>query len=530
MATRRSWSIAGRVFCIQMAAVLSALGLLVTVLGLEARWDAEREAADLSLAVSRLMAASPAVLQGLGEPDPSARLQPLALSAMDASRVDFITIMTLDGSRLTHPNPDQIGRAFLGTIAPAQRGESITETFTGTLGPSVRAVVPIRDDDGSIVAIVSAGVTTREIENAVLPRLPVIIALACVLVAIGTTAAALSRRVVRRVAGDIAPQRLRSMVSFYESVLHSVREGVVITDERGGVVLYNDEAADLLGLAPSPGEGLTPVPPADLGIAPDIADLLSTGTRAVEEIHAGADRVLLVNQEPMTSTHTRHRAIAASGAVMTLRDQSVLTELTGELDSVRTMTEALRSQTHEHSNLLHTIVGLLEAGETDEAIELIEESSQLSQDLTDQIVGARSEPVLSALLLGKSATAHEQGISFSITIESAFAVPLTPTELVSVVGNLIDNAFEAARESPEPAVSISCSSDGAGAEITVRDSGSGPKVVDVFSRGVTTKPGANRGIGLALVRSIVSRRGGEVHFLARAPNTVQVRLPTRSAS
>ncbi|MCM3695324.1 sensor histidine kinase [Microbacterium oleivorans] len=518
MKPRRSWSIAGRIFGIQMGAVLCALGLLVTVLAFEAQWDAETEARDRSLAVSRMLATYPSVTAGLRDEDPTAVLQPIALSTMDASGVDFVTIMSPDGIRFTHPDPERIGGTFLGTISAARRGETITETFTGTLGPSVRAVVPVTAD-GELIGIVSAGVTTRQISDAVLPRMPAILLLALVFVAIGTVAAALTRRVVRRVAGDLAPERVKSMVSFYESVLHSVREGVVLTDGRGRIVLYNDEAADLLGLPPSTGEGLAEgLDAADAGVPPEIARLLATGERAVEEVHVGVDRVLLVNQEKTGDP-------AAPGAVMTLRDQSVLTELTGELDAVRTMSDALRSRTHEHSNVLHTIVGLLEAGRVDEAIDFIEESSQASQDLTDQIVGAQGEPVLSALLLGKSATAHELGIEFSVSMPDSLVLPLTPTELVSIVGNLVDNAFEAAREGEDPWVSVTCRIVGDTAEILVSDSGPGPHSDEVFKLGVSTKPGPGRGIGLALVRSIVDGRGGEVGFLPGAPATAYVRLP-----
>lgn len=506
-------------FGIQIAAVVLVLALLVAVLAIDTRVDAQREAADVSLAVSRMIATSPAVFEGLADARPTDVLQPIAVDAMNVTGVDFITIMTVDGIRLTHPNPDQIGRPFLGTIGEAQAGRTITETFTGTLGRSVRAVVPILNDAGKPIAIVSAGITMEQIGNAMLPRIPVILVLAAAVIAIGTLAALAALRSVRRVTGDLPPEPLRQMVSFYESVFHSVREGVVITDGDGRVVLYNDEAADLLGLPPSSGEGLRPIAPDELGITSAIAELLAEGGRVVEQTHLGADRVLLVNQEP-TGT---------PGAVMTLRDQSRLTELTGQLDSVRSISEALRSQTHEHANVLHTIVGLLEAGRSDDAIGLIEESTQVSQGLTDRVVGARIEPVLSALLLGKSATAHELGIRLNVAIDDDVELPpLTPTELVSVVGNLLDNAFEAARESSSPAVSFVCTATEQATTIRVSDSGRGPDHPDIFDRGVTTKEGSDRGIGLALVDAVVRRHGGDVTFVPGAVTAVEVRLPNRS--
>ena len=169
---RRSWSVAGRVFGIQMAAVLGAIGLLVCALGIEAQWNANAEAEDRSLTVCRTLAGSPEVIAALASANPTVPLQPRAMAAMQAAGVDFVTIMTPEGIRLTHPNTARIGEPFLGTITAAQRGETLTETFTGTLGPSVRAVVPILSREGELVGIVSAGVTTERISAAVLPDCP----------------------------------------------------------------------------------------------------------------------------------------------------------------------------------------------------------------------------------------------------------------------------------------------------------------------------------------------------------------------
>lgn len=527
MARNRLWSVAGRVFGVQVVAVLAIGALLLVVLALDARRAADETAATRSLAVSQTIAADPAVQRALVSDDPTAALQPYALAAMASADVDFITIMDATGIRFTHPDEEQIGKPFLGTIDAAQRGETLTETYTGTLGPSVRAVVPVMAD-GEVVGIVSAGVTTANVFSALIPRIPFVIGLAIVVVILGGIAAALTRRSLERMTGGLAPVQMQRMVQFYESVLHSVREGVVITDPQHRVVLYNDEAAELLGLPPA-ASTMEPTPAAELGIDPSVAGLLDSGRRVVEESHVADGRVLLVNQEPAKAPGGA--SPAAPSAVMTIRDQSELKALVGELESVRTLSESLHSQAHEHANTLHTIVALLEMGRSQEVRDLVADASRTSQGLADAVLDSGADPVLSALLLGKSATANERGIEFLIDISDAATLPLSTSETVSVVGNLVDNALDAARGGDAPrVVTVHLGSTREGTTLTVTDSGNGP-TGDVFALGFTSKPtdAAAHGLGLTLVRRIVESHGGTIAFDDGQPTTVSATFPPRAA-
>lgn len=532
------WSITSRIFVTQLVAVVLLSGLLTLLLWLDSRASADEDAARLSLAVSTTLAHDPFVIEAVQGDDPSAVLQPYAVAVMDSAGVDFVTIMDTDGIRYTHRNPDEIGKTFLGTIDAALRGETLTETFTGTLGPSVRAVVPIMDG-GDVVAIVSAGVTVSNVAAALAPRIPFVVGAAALLVVIGSLGAIVARRYLSRVTGSMRPSELVRMTNYYESVLHSVREGLIVVDEAGRVVLYNDEAAELLDLPPAP-DHLRPVPVAELGLPESLAALLGSGERAVEEEHVAGRRVLLVNQEPAVPPGGRSKA--AAGTVMTLRDRTELQQLVGELESVRTMSDALRSQTHEHANRLHTVVSLLELGRTEAAIDLISDEVRLSQTLADDVLGAVGEPALAALLLGKAAQASERGIDLRLSVaDSLPPTTLTPTELVSVVGNLIDNAMDAAADGPgEPWVAITLTAPPGELELRVADSGTGidPAVArTIFTRGVTTKAGgpvepggrrsesAGRGYGLSVVQEIVSRRGARIELLDENGTEFVVELP-----
>lgn len=532
MAERRSQlSIATRIFAVQVLAAVVLSLALTAVLWFDARAAANDNASRVSLAVSNILAHDPFVIEAVQLQDPTEELQPYAVDVMDDADVDFVTIMSPDGIRFTHPDPQQIGKQFLGTIENAQRGETITETFTGTLGPSVRAVVPILDD-GRIVAIVSAGVTVASVGELLTPRIPFVLGIAAILVTIGSAGAFVARRYLSKVTGRMRPSELARMVGYYESVLHSVREGLILVDNDYRVVLYNDEAADLLDLEPA-NTLVEPVPVTELGLPESLERLLVEGGRAVEETHTAGNRVLLVNQEPAQAPASSPTS-GALGTVTTLRDRTELKSLVGELESVRTLSDALRSQTHEFANRLHTVLSLLELGRAPEAIELIADEVTLSQSRADQVMGVIGEPVLAALLLGKTSQASERGVELQLDIaEPTESAAIPPTELVSVLGNLIDNAMDAALDGPTPAwVRVSLRSDDGFVEYRVSDSGPGVVSTNtdaIFTRGFSTKPEeqAGRGFGLALVREIVQRRSGTIELRQENGTEFVVRLPSR---
>ncbi|WP_292697785.1 ATP-binding protein, partial [Microbacterium sp. 69-10] len=201
-------------------------------------------------------------------------------------------------------------------------------------------------------------------------------------------------------------------------------------------------------------------------------------------------------------------------------------------ESFRTLGEALRAQTHEHGNRMHTAVALLELGRTDEAIEILTENSRQSQTLVDQVTAQRhGDPAVGALLLGKVSQARERGIELRLHIaKDAPSSGLSPIDSVSVIGNLIDNAFDAAAASDDRWVEVEMhpAADG-GLVIAVSDSGEGVPAElreQVFSPGFSTKPAGaeGRGVGLALVRSVVAEAGGVVRILDD-PSTFLVELP-----
>ncbi|WP_295699288.1 ATP-binding protein, partial [Lapillicoccus sp.] len=374
--------------------------------------------------------------------------------------------------------------------------------------------------------------------NQVAAQVPGLIIAAVVAALIAGVGTWLVARHVRRETRGMNTADLRRMYEYYDAVLHAVREGLLLIDRDGRVALVNDEGRRLLGLPEDVGGQLV----TDLPLAPDLVAALAGGEPRTDELHVTDARVVVLNQA---------RAIWQGrdlGTVATLRDRTDLEALTGELDSARGLADALHSQAHESANRLHTVVSLIELGRTDEALRFATEELTASQKLTDAFVAAVAEPALTALLLGKAAQAGERGIDFDIDETTQLPEGVAPSrDLVTIVGNLLDNALDAVAGMPSPAVGFAAHLEGGECVIVVRDNGPGltaPQAARAFTRGWSSKTGAQaantqgvdgqgvlgapgRGLGLALVLQCTTRLGGTVTVSEPPGATWTVRLPLR---
>ncbi|MDT3398403.1 ATP-binding protein [Streptomyces sp. B1866] len=569
MRALRPRSLAGQLFAMQVLLV-AVLVAGYAAFGYvsdrdQARDSARRQAATAAVAV----ADSPAVAEAVRSADPSAVLLPYAERVRRDTKVNFVTIMDLRGTRWTHPDPRQVGQRYLGHTGPALRGRVFSETYTGTLGPSVRVVAPVRDTraGGRVVALVSAGITIDTISAQVRDRTLTLAGAGLGALALGGAGTYVITARLRRHTHGRSAAELRRMNDYHQAVLHAVREGLIMLDAEGRIAMVNDGARELLGL-PDDAVGR---PVAGLPLPAPLRAVLGSAEPRTDELHLTADRVVVVSTSPVSGGERR-------GTVVTLRDHTELQALSGELDSVRGFAEALRSQAHEAANRLHTVVSLIELGRPEEAVRFATAELELAQALTDQVVAAVAEPVLAALLLGKAAQANERGVELVLTPDSRLDDGLLPPglparDLVTILGNLIDNAMDAAAEAAPgtagtgpggvpaegtgpgagPAEAAACGAAEAGdlpgraarrAQVTVTaraddgelllrvaDTGAGldpAAVAEVFARGWSTKaPG--RGLGLALVRQAVRRNAGtvEVSRAAGGGAAFTARLPLR---
>ncbi|TLM82802.1 ATP-binding protein [Pseudarthrobacter sp. NamE5] len=531
------WSIARRLFVANLLIVVVFIAIVGTATYVDARDRTYEEAGRRMAGIAASIAANPLVLQAAVAPDPASLLQPYARDVMAAADVDFVTIMAPDRTRWTHPRDEEIGRPYIGSVDEALKGGQLTEVTAGTLGPSVRTIVPAKDEAGGVKALVAVGVTVRTVDVAFAGRLPALLAVGLALLVGGSLASWFLGRYLRGVTRGWGPEQLSQLFAYYESVLHSVREGLILIDTKGRVVMYNDQAAELLGLEGAGSKDPTRPPSlAELPLEEELRDLFESGRPAKDEIVLTGSRVLVVNQGPAKGPEysgSRGRtAVPVYGTVATLRDRTEIEALGNELETMRTLSGALRAQTHEHANRLHTMVSLLELGRTQEALDFATRDLQLSQQLTDEMVSSVDEPVLGALVVGKVAEAHERGVQLDVSTQGTGTVAgVAVQDLVTILGNLLDNAIDAAAEAAPPRrVELSVESDEEGLDIAVHDSGApidAGAAENIFRHGFSTKPSGpgGRGIGLALVRQAVQRLGGTLTINGRRGAKFEVFLP-----
>jgi len=528
----RRWSLARQLLLLQLAGVAAVVAVGGCLAYLDASRATHDQARDKVIAVAATIADSPVVLAAASTPEPRGALQPFAERVRVDTGVDFITIMSPDGIRFTHPDPTQIGQRFLGNTAVARAGHVFTETYTGTLGPSMRAVVPVFDAAHQVVAMVAVGITVAAISAELTERLVPLLAVAAAVLAVGGVGSFLISVRLRRHTRGLGSVELNRVFAFYEATLYAVREGLILVQADGRVVLCNDGARELLGLTDNPvGASAT-----ELGLPATLARALCSGESRLDEIHVTDTRVLVLNAAPVSSGD------GGRANVVTLRDHTDLQRLTGELNSSRGLAESLRAQAHEAANRLHTVVSLVEMGRPREAVEFATAELDIAQQLTDRVVGAVSEPVLAALLLGKAADANERGVELVITEDTEVGdldtEGLDPRALVTIVGNLVDNGIDAAIEGAglrdgRPRVIVAVRLDGG--DLVLRVADTGPGVADtarheVFQRGWSTKAPdgpVGHGLGLALVGQAVRRFDGSIELVNDGGAVFTVRLPLR---
>ncbi|MER6072184.1 SpoIIE family protein phosphatase [Streptomyces sp. NPDC001817] len=319
-------SVAGQVFVLQAALVVALVLCGVIGLVLQSQRDTSTEARRRSIAVAQTFAHAPGILQALHTPHPSKILQPLTEAGRKSAGVDFIVVMDTHGIRYTHPIPSKIGKRFVGRIGPSLAGKVYTESVHGPLGHEEQATVPIDDNHGKVVALVSAGLKVKNVTNEVNRQLPIILATGAAALVVSTGGTALVGRRLRRQTHSLAPDEMSRMYEHHDTVLHSVREGVLIVGADGRLLLVNDEARRLLDLpAEAEGRHVSGLP----GLDPDIVELLVSGREATDEVLFAGERLLAVNQRPTD------RAGCPGATVVTLRDSTELQALSGRAQVAR---------------------------------------------------------------------------------------------------------------------------------------------------------------------------------------------------
>ncbi|MFB9557803.1 sensor histidine kinase [Streptomyces roseoviridis] len=475
-----------------------ATGLFLAPLSAQLDDQAMRRA----LAIAQTTA-SPRVAGDLLSTHPSATgpVQAEAERIRRTTGAEYVVVMDTHGVRWSHTDPARIGGRVSTDPSDVLAGREVMEIDSGTLGRSARGKAPLRDRNGEIVGAVSVGIEYDSVRDRLVAAIPGLLRYAGGALAAGALAAYLISRRLQRQTHDLAFSDISALLAEREAMLHGIREGVVALDRAGRIRLMNDEAQRLLQLGPeATGRPLDEV----LG-AGRTADVLAGRATGEDLVTVRGSRVLIANRMPTDD----------GGAVATLRDRTELERLGRELDSTRGLIDALRAQDHEHANRLHTLLGLLELEMYEDAAAFVTEVVGVHRATAEQVTEKVHDPLVAALLVGKATVAAERGVSLRIAPGSLLPDRLVdPRELVTVVGNLVDNALDAASGTLHARVEVDLRAEGRTVVLRVTDSGPGvpeERRELIFTEGWSTKePPAHgkRGLGLPLVRRLAERRGG----------------------
>ncbi|HTZ43594.1 MAG TPA: sensor histidine kinase [Jatrophihabitans sp.] len=511
-----------QIFAAQLAILTATVLIGFVLFAHQERGQLDRQYEQRAASIAQTVAGVPDIegcLQGAGDPcvEP---IQTVASRIQAETGAAYVVVIDMNRVRHSHPIPSLIGKQVEEPIVTVD-GRTHVGVDDGNTGRSANGRAPMYGLGGTMIGEVSVGITESSVSTALWDELPAYAGWFAIALAAGALASwLLARRLKRRTFG-LELDEIAQLLQEREATLHGIREGVIALDAAGRISMVNDEARRLLGSVPL-GEPLdSAVPPGRL------RDVLSGAVVGQDEVVLTDDHCLTVNRMPVTLAGRPH------GAVITLRDRTEMSGLLRELDGVRTLTDSLRAQQHEFSNRMHTVAGLLELGQVEQALDYLTELRGSAAEFADTLRARIASPLIVGLLLGKAAEASERGISMEITDDTWLGeAPERVQALTTILGNLIDNAFEAvAGTAGQGRVRVGIVEDDDAIRVRVADNGPGIAAgcaQAIFTDGYTTKAERGtlrRGLGLALVHRLVQRLAGSI-TVSEGPGAVfEVRLP-----
>lgn len=518
-------SLRWQVFILVLVVMIASLGI-AGMLVHQTVYDTLRYHVGLQgLSVAQAVAELPVVQEWVGKPGGEQYIQPLAEQIRLRSGFDILVVIDKNSVRFAHPVPERIGQKFVGgDEGRALLGEEYVSQAIGTLGPSQRAFAPIWDNEGKVIGAVAVGGLIPSIEAPLGPVRGAIYTALALGLAVGSVGAGFLSGHIKRTLFGMEPEEIADALYSREALLQSVREGIIAVDKNGVLTLLNDVAKDYLGV----GEEAIGKPIEDVVTTTRLPEVLRTGHPEYDQDQLMGSVRVVTNRVPMIVGGK------VVGAVATFRDRSEVARMAEELSGVRRYIEALRVQTHEFSNKLHTVSGLIQLGNYDEAIDYIHAVQNKHSGLTHEVTARINDPGIAAIILGKIGRANELGIKLELARDSKLnrlSAELRQA-LTAVIGNLLDNALESlaahSRENPLVLARIQQSKENVVVEVMDNGPGIPEEVRDkIFEFGFSTKAQRNRGLGLHIIHNIAKSRGGRVD-MASAPGMLThftVKLP-----
>ncbi|WP_158318953.1 DcuS/MalK family sensor histidine kinase [Robertmurraya kyonggiensis] len=462
-----------------------------------------------ALNVSRMIAQTPTIIDALKEETSVPTIQNFTRKIQTSTNVEFIVVLDMNGIRKSHPDSSKIGEKFVGgdekDVLVGKEYSSISE---GTLGKLLRAFTPIFDQNHQQIGAVAVGISLERISLVLsMIRKNIFLGIGIGMI-FGTICAVLLSYFVKRVLLGLEPSEIARILNERQALIESVHEGIIAVDQDGNITLVNKSAMNLFGKL-----GLKDNP---IGKKVDSYLINSKLKQTLKTGKPYLDQEQLVNgSEVMSNTVPIIVDGEIVGAVNTLRDKSEIKQLAEQLTGVQLYADALRAQSHEFMNQLHCILGMIHLKEYSELEKFIEKTVEDTQNDIRNITKKLNEPALVGFLLGKLSYAREKGIQFELSIQNmfpGFKDPQFSHDLITIIGNLIDNAMDASQKGVHKHIVLLLDFQSSNIIVEMRDFGEGISKEHepmLFEKGFSTK-GEHRGYGLFLVKQSIEKLKGSI--------------------
>ena len=466
--------------------------------------------------VSRTVAESRVVKTGLQDKAQENNIQDYAMTIQDAADVMFVVVMNMDGIRKSHPEPDRIGNHFVGGDEKrVLQGEAYTSRSTGTLGKSLRAFTPIYDDEQNQIGAVAVGISLQAVEASIKQSQKQIVIGTVIGLIVGIIGAFLLANYIKKSLFGLEPHAIARIHEERNQMLHSVHEGIIAIDKEATIVLVNRSARRIFQKA-----GLMEKEPIGMKIneflpGTLLADILTDPEPDLDEEQVINGVAIITNRVPIVVNDE------IVGAIATFRDKTEVNQLAEQLTGVQMYADTLRAQSHEFMNQLHVLLGMIKLEEYDQVKGFISKLVDHQAHEVGNVTRSIKDPAFAGFIIGKISYARESHVNFAIHSETTIPKPDDPSlthELITILGNVIDNAIESVSHSEQKEVRLELSYIDELLTMTVTDTGDGideHKQEEIFQKGISSKEGHHRGFGLYLAKNRVEQLEGSIEVDSR---------------
>ncbi|XER08202.1 Sensor histidine kinase DcuS [Sporomusa rhizae] len=500
-----------------IAVVFVSISIIISFVASWMTGNIESKARTNIMNVAEMVAHSREIINALEAKDPNRKIGPyITMQLQNLEQVEYIIVADMEGIRYSHPNPEMIGERFVGgdEYRVVQSGETYISEATGTLGKSLRAFTPIYDSENKReIGFVSVGTLTHSVETAKHTAILSIILIGLGGLTAGVIGSFLLANNIKNTLLGLEPEEITKLYNEKMGILDAIHEGLIAVDQRGRITLINDAALNILppenriNKEQLIGKNIEEVIPSTRMI-----NVLETGKSEFEKEQRINNTIIMTNRIPIMN---RGKVV---GAIASFRDKTEVIKMAEELTGVQKMAWSLRAQNHEFMNKLHTIAGLIQLEEYEEALQFISDVAKVRSNISNILTGNIKDPSLSALLLAKYNKAEECRVTLNIDENSKLTkLPeyMTSEEIVSVVGNLIENSLDEVKNDGTGLIYIKIIEDGHFLTIKMKDNGGGIPVdhrETIYEQGFSTKEG-QRGHGMYIVKKIIDESNGKIELV-----------------